>query len=50
MLAEDLLVEFVVADGANEKWIHLVPRSLAPSATTGTRCMVLPCLHLLEFP
>jgi len=48
MLAEDLSESSVVADGANKKWIHSVPRPLAPSATTDTRCVVLSSLHLLE--
>jgi len=36
MLVEDLSKYFVVADGANEKISHFVPRTLAPSATTDT--------------
>jgi len=35
-LVEDLSEYSVVADGANEKFIHFAPRTLAPSATTDT--------------
>jgi len=36
MLVEDFSKYSVVADGANEKFSHFVPRTLAPSATTDT--------------
>ncbi len=36
MLAKDLPEYSVVADGANEQFVHFVPHPLAPSATTET--------------
>jgi len=47
LLAEDLAEQSVVADGANEKFIRRVIRSLAPSDTSDTRSI----LYLLSnFP